>query len=68
MSDNTLQKLREERDLLGKELDLLKKAIKPQEASEKIVAHIKKAEDPFCVPQDNEWATAGDTGKCCIVM
>jgi len=68
MSDTQLMKLREERDALQREAGLLKNAQKPSEAAEKIVAHIRKAEDPFCSPADNEWASAADKGGCCVVQ
>jgi len=68
MSDNQLQKLRDEKEGYAKELELLKKAMKPSEAAEKITVYIKKSEDPFCVPADNEWASAGDNKACCIIM
>jgi hypothetical protein len=68
MSDNQLQKLREERDVVARELELLKKAMRPAEAAEKVTSHIKKAEDPLCLPADNEWASNSKEGGCCTIM
>lgn len=68
MSDAQLLKLRDEREALAREAGLLKTAIKPQDAAEKIVQHIRKAEDPFCSPADNEWASAPDKGGCCVIQ
>ena len=68
MSDAQLLKLKEDREALAREVALLNAAIKPEEASEKIVTHLRKAEDPFCLPSENDWNTASDQGACACVI
>jgi hypothetical protein len=68
MSDAQLMKLQEDRDALAREVALLKAAIKPEAASEKIMEWLKQSEDPFCQPTVNDWNTASDAGACnCVV-
>jgi cell division protein FtsB len=67
-ADPQLMKLKEEREQLAKEVDLIKKAAKPAEAADRVVTFIKQKEDPFMVPADNEWASNADKGGCCVVM
>lgn len=68
MSDAQLMKLKEDRDALAREVQLLKEAIKPEEAAEKVMAQLKRSEDPFCQPAENDWNTASDAGACnCVV-
>ena len=44
MSDAQLSKLKEDRDALAREVNLLQAAIKVEEASDRVVAQLRKAE------------------------
>ena len=44
MSEAQLQKLKEDRDALAREVSLLNAAIKPEEAADRLVQHLRKAE------------------------
>ena len=44
MSDAQLVKLKEDREALAREVALLNAAVKPEEAAEKIIAQLRRAE------------------------
>jgi len=53
--ENNVQKLRQERDRLEKEWQLLQKAEPSEDASVRIIQFIGKNQDPILM--DNEWNT-----------
>jgi len=58
---NNLSKLRQERDRLEKEWQLLQKAETSDDATARIMTFVGKGQDPILI--DNEWNTAPKT--CC---
>lgn len=67
MSDAQLEKLTQERDALKREVDLLKNAMKPQQAAETLIEGMANKTDPLNTA-DNEWVSAaGGGGGCCVV-
>lgn len=61
-------KLKAERDLLTHELQMLKTAIQPTQAAEKLIQSMNKSQDPL-LAENNEWVTAAGGGDaCCSVM
>jgi hypothetical protein len=67
MSDSQLDKLKQERDALQRELQLVQTAIPPSAASEKLCEYMAGKTDPFN-QNDNEWISdANGPGGCCVI-
>jgi hypothetical protein len=65
MSEAQLQKLKEDRDALAREVSLLNAAIKPEEASDKVVAHLRKAEVGLTADRGGQGEAEASTDCCC---
>lgn len=71
MSDlsNESVKFYNERDLLSHELQMLKSAVPPQQAAERLIQSMQQKQDPLLITNDNEWITAaGQNDGCCGIM
>jgi len=66
MSEAQLQKCQQEQYILQEELNALKDAMNPTDASKEVIAYIQKQPDPF-LSSNNEWANS-DSGGCCNIM